>query len=180
MVRSAGGARAELVLSAGARAELALSVAVLGLGAFALFTAWRLPSAGGYSGIGPNATPIAVAGGLTVLGVWLLIEALTGGWRARASDDPAERGEHAFHTPAFVWVTAGLFAQMALMHTAGFVLAASVLFACVARGFGSARPVRDVAIGLVLGLAVFLFFVKFLNVGLPAGVLAPVLGGAGI
>ena len=69
---------------------------------------------------------------------------------------------------------------MALMHTAGFVLAAAVLFAAVARGFGSSRPVRDAAIGLALGLAVFVFFVKFLNVGLPAGWLAPVLGGAGI
>ncbi|HVG05196.1 MAG TPA: tripartite tricarboxylate transporter TctB family protein [Burkholderiaceae bacterium] len=166
----AGGARTELVLSAG----------VLALGAFALFTALRLPSAGGYSGIGPNAIPIAVAGGLAVLGVWLLIEALTGGWRARTSDNPAERGEHAFHTPAFAWVTVGLFAQMGLMHNAGFVLAAAVLFTCVARGFGSAKPVRDAAIGLALGLAVFLFFVKFLNVGLPGGVLSPVLGGAGI
>jgi putative tricarboxylic transport membrane protein len=170
MARSAGGARAELILSAG----------VLALGSFALYTALRLPSAGGYSGIGPNAIPIAVAGGLAILGVWLLIEALTGGWRARTSDDPAERGEHAFHAPAFAWVTAGLFAQMALMQTAGFVLAAAVLFTAVARGFGSARPVRDAAIGLALGLAVFLFFVKFLNVGLPAGWLRPVLGGAGI
>ncbi len=79
MARSAGGARAELALSAG----------VLALGSFALVTALRLPSAGGYSGIGPNAIPIAVAGGLAVLGVWLVIEALTGGWRARTSDDPA-------------------------------------------------------------------------------------------
>ena len=38
---------------------------------------------------------------------------------------------------------------------------------------------RDFAIGLVLGLAVFLFFVKFLNVNLPAGWLQPLLGGAG-
>ena len=30
------------------------------------------------------------------------------------------------------------------------------------------------------GLAVFLFFVKFLNVNLPAGVLKPLLGVAGI
>ncbi|HZA96476.1 MAG TPA: tripartite tricarboxylate transporter TctB family protein [Burkholderiaceae bacterium] len=170
MALSAGGARAELILSAG----------VLALGSFALYTALRLPSAGGYSGIGPNAIPVAVAGGLAALGVWLLIEALTGGWRARTSDDPLERGEHAFHAPAFAWVTAGLFAQMALIHTAGFVLGAAVLFTAVARGFGSTRPVRDAAIGLALGLAVFLFFVKFLNVGLPAGWLRPVLGGAGI
>jgi len=165
---------------AGARVELALSAGVLALGSFALVTALRLPSAGGYSGIGPNAIPVAVAGGLAALGIWLLIEALAGGWRARTSDDPHERGEHAFHAPAFAWVTAGLFAQMALIHTAGFLFAAAVLFACVARGFGSLRPVRDAVIGLALGLAVFLFFVKFLNVGLPAGWLAPVLGGAGI
>ena len=165
---------------AGARIELALSAGVLALGSFALITALRLPSTGGYSGIGPNAIPIAVAGGLAALGIWLLIEALTGGWRSRTSDDPHARGEHAFYAPAFAWVTAGLFAQMALIHTAGFVLAAAVLFAGVARGFGSLRPVRDAVIGLVLGLAVFLFFVKFLNVGLPAGWLARVLGGAGI
>jgi len=60
------------------------------------------------------------------------------------------------------------------------VLAQAALFACVARGFGSTRPARDSAIGVVLGLAVFLFFVKFLNVNLPAGWLKPILGTAGI
>jgi hypothetical protein len=39
---------------------------------------------------------------------------------------------------------------------------------------------RDFAIGLLLGVTVFLFFVKFLNVNLPAGWLGPILGGAGI
>lgn len=170
MAPGAGRSRTDLVLSAG----------VIALGGFALVTALRLPSAGGYSGIGPNAIPIAVAGGLTALGVWLLIEALAGGWRVRVSDDARERGEHAFHAGAFAWVSAGLFAQMALMSTAGFVLAAGVLFVCTARGFGSLRPVRDAAIGLLLGLGIFLFFVKFLSVGLPAGWLTPVLGGAGI
>jgi len=69
---------------------------------------------------------------------------------------------------------------MALVHTAGFVIAAAALFACVARGFGSTRWLRDLAIGLVLSLLVFLFFVRFLNVNLPAGWLKPILGGAGI
>jgi putative tricarboxylic transport membrane protein len=69
---------------------------------------------------------------------------------------------------------------MALIHTAGFVLAAVVLFVCIARGFGSRRPLRDAAFGLVLGLMAFLFFVRFLNVNLPAGWLKPLLGAAGI
>jgi len=162
------------------RAELILSLGVIALGVFATIVAFRLPEAGGYARVGPNVAPKVVSASLIALGAWLLYEVLTGGWRARVSDDPAERGEHAFHLGAFAWVSAGLFAQMALIHVAGFVVAAMVLFACVARGFGSARWARDLALGLVMGLAVFLFFVKFLNVNLPAGWLKPLLGTAGI
>jgi hypothetical protein len=53
-------------------------------------------------------------------------------------------------------------------------------FVCVTGGFGSTRPVRGAGIALALSLGIFLFFVKFLNVNLPAGILKPVLGGAGI
>ncbi len=163
----------------GARAELALSLGVLALGIAAAVVAWRLPEAGGYARIGPNFVPKLVAGGLILLGIWLLVERLTGGWRAPVPDDAAERGEHPFLPRAFAWVSAGLLAQMALINTAGFVLAAGVLFVCVARGFGSARWLRDLAAGVALGLGVFAFFVYFLNVNLPAGWLKPLLGAAG-
>ena len=78
-----------------------------------------------------------------------------------------------------VCVAAGLLAQMALIQGAGFPVAAAALFAFTARGFGSARWLRDAAIGLAIGVLVFLFFVRFLNVNLPAGWLLPVLGAAG-
>lgn len=165
---------------AGARAELALSLGVLALGIAAAVVAWQLPEGGGYARIGPNFVPKGVAAALVLLGVWLLAETFTGGWRARVADEAQERGEHPFLPSAFLWVVAGLAAQMALIHTAGFVLAAAALFACVARGFGSRRWLRDLVGGLVLGLAVFAFFVHFLNVNLPAGWLKPLLGAAGI
>jgi putative tricarboxylic transport membrane protein len=161
-------------------AEVALSIAVLALGAGAAAVTARLPSEGGYAGIGPNFVPGLVSAGLVLLGAWLLYEALSGGWRAAPPDDPQARGEHAFNSGGFGWITAGLFAHMALVGTAGFVIAGTALFAAVARGFGSARPARDLAIGLALSLAVFAFFVKLLNVNLPAGWLKPVLGAAGI
>ena len=164
----------------GAWVDIALSVGVVALGVVAAAVALNLPSAGGYARVGPNVMPVVVSFGLIVFGAILLYECFTGGWRARTPDDPAERGEHPFVASAFGWVTAGLVAQMALINTAGFVLAAAVLFACVARGFGSARWLRDAAIGLLLGLGVFLFFVRFLNVNLPAGWLKPLLGGAGV
>jgi putative tricarboxylic transport membrane protein len=160
--------------------DLLLSLAVIALGVGAAAVALSLPSAGGYARIGPNVMPVVVSVGLILLGGVLLYECLSGGWRKRTPDDPAERGEHAFLPSAFAWVSAGLFAQMALIHSAGFVIAAAVLFACVARGFGSARWLRDALVGLLLGLAVFLFFVRFLNVNLPAGWLKPLLGTAGL
>lgn len=164
----------------GKPAELALAAAVLGLGIAVAIGTSQLSSAGGYARIGPNVAPAIIAGGLILLGAWLGYEALSGGWRNAIADDPEARGEHRFHLGAFIWVSVGLIAQILLIHTAGFVLAQAALFACVARGFGSAKPARDFAIGLILGLAVFLFFVKFLNVNLPTGWLAPILGGAGI
>ena len=39
---------------------------------------------------------------------------------------------------------------------------------------------RAIAIGALIAVVVFLFFVRFLNVNLPAGWLAPVLGSAGV
>jgi putative tricarboxylic transport membrane protein len=164
----------------GGRVELMISLGVLALGIFTAVVAFRLPEAGGYARIGANFTPKVVSAGLMLLGLWLLAEVFTGGWRERVPEDPAERGEHPFHFGAFAWVSGGLLAQMALVQNAGFVLAAMVLYGCVARGFGSTRPARDLGIGLLLGLAVFLFFVRFLNVNLPAGWLKPVLGTAGL
>ena len=55
-----------------------------------------------------------------------------------------------------------------------------MLFACVARGFGSPRFARDLAIGFTIALAVFAFFVLVLTVNLPAGWLAPLFRLAGI
>jgi putative tricarboxylic transport membrane protein len=156
-------------------AEIALSLGVLALGVgIAVGTAF-LPTQAGYARIGPNFVPAVVALGLLATGAFLLYEALTGGWRRMP--DPAPGGEHALHWGAFGWVSAGLVAHMALLQWAGFVLAGALLFACVARGFGSARPQRDAAIGLALALGVFLFFVRFLNVSLPGGWLKPLIGG---
>ena len=160
--------------------DLILSLGVMALGIAAAVVALRLPAAGGYARVGPNVMPVVVSFGLILLGALLLIECFTGGWRARTPDDPAARGEHGFVAGAFGWVSAGLFAQMALINTAGFVLAAAALFACVARGFGSRRWLRDLALGLALGLGIFAFFIYFLNVNLPAGWLRPLIGAAGI
>lgn len=160
-------------------AEIALSLGVLGLGGGAAAITAALPTEGGYSGVGPSFFPAVVSLGLIVLGLWLLREALSGGWRHGVEDRAEARGEHPFQLGAFAWVSAGLFAQILLIERAGFVLAQALLFVAVARGFGSTRLARDLAIGLLIAAAVFVFFVRFLNVNLPAGWLAPLFGSSG-
>lgn len=162
------------------RAELALAIGVLLLGAGTAVGTMLLPSQGGYARIGPNFMPGVAGAGLILLGVWLLYEALTGGWRNMPPQEAEARGEHAFHAPAFAWISAGLFAHIALIQSGGFVLAGAALFACVARGFGSARFLRDLAIGFVMALAVFSFFLLVLTVNLPSGWLAPLFSLVGI
>ena len=156
------------------RAEVALSLGVVALGFGVAAVTATLPSEGGYAGIGPNFIPAVVAAGIILLGVWLSFEAFTTGWRKRVEESEP------FQASPFLWVSAGLFAHMALIGWAGFVVAGTTLFICIARGFGSRRVVRDAAIALVFTIGIYLFFVKLLNVGLPAGWLAPLLGGAGI
>ena len=151
------------IRSVSGNSEVWLSLGVLALGAGAALVTASLPAEGGYAGIGPNFVPALVAGGLCALGAWLLYEALSGGWRNRAAH-PEE-----FRARPFLWISAGLFAHMALIGAAGFVIAAAVLFTCVARGFGSSRFLRDLAVGVALALAVYVFFTQVLSVNLPAG-----------
>jgi putative tricarboxylic transport membrane protein len=155
-------------------AEVALSLGVVALGLGVAGVTATLPSEGGYAGIGPNFIPAVVAAGIIAVGVWLAIEAFAGGWRK------APEHTDTFAPAPFLWVSAGLFAHMLLIGWAGFIVAGTVLFAGVARGFGSRRVARDIALGLVFTIAIYLFFVKLLNVSLPAGWFAPLLGTAGI
>jgi len=145
------------------RAEIALSAGVLALGGGAAAVTATLPGEGGYAGIGPNFMPALVSAGLIAVGIWLLYEALTGGWRRRVEE------ERRFNTRAFGWVSAGLFLHMALIGLAGFIIAGTALFVFVARGFGSHRFLRDLAVGVALTLAIYVFFTQLLNVNLPAG-----------
>lgn len=151
------------------RSEAAFAIAILALGIGLGVGTAMLPGEGGYSGVGPNFMPAMVSGGTIIAGVWLLVEALAGGWRNRSPESPEERGEHALSNAAFAWVSAGLLAQMALVVPAGFVISATMLFVFVARGFGSERWIRDTAVGLGLALIVYFFFTRALSVNLPAG-----------
>ena len=147
--------------------EIAISLFYLVLAAVLLSEAYGLPVRGGYSGVGPGMVPIAIAVGLSLVGLCLLYQAVTGGFRGMEHEGEGV----APNVKAVLWILVGLVAFMLGAKPLGFVPAATALFACAAQGFGSQRWKTDVLWGLGVSLGAFLFFNKVLGVDLPAGIL---------
>jgi putative tricarboxylic transport membrane protein len=121
-------------------------------------------------GVGPSAAPRLVGLLLLGLGVAHGISA----WRLRGVALRPDRGNRR----SLAWVMAALLGLIALLELGGgFVLGSAWLFVATARGFGERVPVRSVALGLVLSLAVYLFFTRVLSLALPAGPLERLLQG---
>lgn len=145
------------------RGEVGVS---LGLVAVALLAIWQttvIPVSPIYARVGPTLFPWIASIGLLVLAVLLLAQALRGGFtdvEPQLSMDWGSLG----------WVVAGLAANLALIGTLGFVFAAVATFVCVARGFGSAAPLRDGLVGAVVSLAAYLGFDRLLGVNIGAGI----------
>lgn len=151
--------------------ELAFSLGVVALGLFLVVQTAGIDVSPSYARVGPRVFPWVISFGLILLGLLLARDAIAGQWVA---DDSAP-GASAFDWHAFLLIGLGLVLHMVLIGRAGFVVASTVLFVCVARGFGSRTWLRDTVIGLVLAFVVYVGFKYGLGLDLPAGVLAGLL-----
>lgn len=123
----------------------------------------QMPSETGYAGIGAAFVPTVITFFLAAVGALLMWQALSGGFR-NFTDSVA--GLAADNLGA-LWVTGGIMLMALLITKAGFVVAATALFVCVARGFGSKTVLRDAITGAVLVFPVFWLFTLVLDVNLP-------------
>lgn len=155
-----------------ARQEAAVAVSVvliaLGLGA----GAWIIPSEAGYAGVGPDFLPWVVSVALLLCGAFLFWEVRTGGFRDLEEGDDGEKP----YWPGFVWMSAGLLVNAALITTIGFVFSCALCFVMAARGArlsqgqtggGLNAWLLDAAVGLFISAPVYWMFTKFLAIGLP-------------
>jgi len=145
---------------------------VLVLGLLIAAGATQISSEAGYGGVGPNFLPWVVGGLLALCGAVLVWEALTGGFRELEAASGADTG----HWPGFVWVSAGLLANAALITSIGFILSCTLCFVLAVRGFRSSEGrldlslralVVDALIGMAIAAPVFWMFTKFLAINLP-------------
>ena len=72
---------------------------------------------------------------------------------------------------AVAWCIGGFLAFALTIELLGWILAAALLFWCVARGIGSRRPLFDASLALVVSSVIYLLFAMGLGLNLPAGVL---------
>ena len=157
------------------RARLAPAEALIGFGLllFAGLTLWQtlsIPVSPMYAQVGPRVFPYITTAGLALFAVLLLVQAARGGWQ------PEEEKEVVLDWRAVAFVAAGLVANVALIGPLGFSAASTAMFVLVSHGFGSRRPLRDVAIGLGLALAAYFGFARALGVNIGAGLIENLLG----
>ncbi|GAA1853194.1 tripartite tricarboxylate transporter TctB family protein [Brevibacterium marinum] len=88
--------------------------------------------------------------------------------RARAADS-----RHRTHSDfvSLAWGAGGFAAFALILEFAGWILAAALLFWCVARSMGSKRPLFDLTVALTFSSLVYIAFSVLLGLNLPSGIL---------
>lgn len=137
------------------------------------FGALSISSEAGYGGVGPNFLPWMVSIMLTLCGAWIIWEARNGGYREL---DAPSGAEHANWT-GFIWVSAGLLLNAALITTIGFIFSCTLCYVLAVQGLRRATGaptassprnwVMDIITGLLISAPVFWAFTQFLAINLP-------------
>lgn len=95
------------------------------------------------------------------------------------SDEEREEAWRAAQVPyktftdwsSVAWAAGGFLAFAILLPYAGWIIAAALLFWCVARAMNSQRPIQDIVVGLIVSSVVYLAFSVLLDLNLPSGIL---------
>jgi putative tricarboxylic transport membrane protein len=146
-------------------AGLVVAALLIAAAAVIVWDTSRLTISSAY-GLGPQAVPNVIAAGLVLLGIGNLVMAFRHEFPPREDADPK----------AILLILAGLVALMVLIaFGGGFIVPTAILFACTSAAFGRRAFVTDFGIGIVLGFAIYLLFVKLLTLGLPQGPLERLL-----
>lgn len=72
---------------------------------------------------------------------------------------------------SLAWGAGGFAAFAGILEFAGWIIAAALLFWCVARSMGSKKPLFDLTLALVFSSVVYIAFAVLLGLNLPSGLL---------
>jgi putative tricarboxylic transport membrane protein len=147
-----------------AKGDLGIALGVVVLGLIAAWQTTEIPQSV-YAAVGPRAFAWATSAMLVVMGLFLVKDALTGGW-SHETDDFGE-----VDWQGGLWLLAGLAVNVALIDILGFILASTLLFIFTARAFGSRHLVRDAIIGFLLAFIAYVGFDRVLGYKIGSGLI---------
>lgn len=147
-----------------ARGDLGIALGIIALGIVAAWQTTEIPQSA-YAAVGPRAFAWAASFMLIVMGGFLTLDAVRGGW-SHETDDFGE-----VDWPGGLWMVGGLIANVALIDVIGFILASTVLFILTARAFASRQPLRDAAIGFTLAIVAYVGFDRVLGYKIGSGLI---------
>lgn len=147
-----------------------LGVAVFAMGALWLYGAAGIASTTNYIGLGPAAMVQVAGGGLAILGILLVIQALRG--ETFAAQDEGRRCRRAAVASRLLLALAGVAMPLLTMKMLGFPITAMLAFTLVTHAFGSRRTLLDLAIGALIGT---LSWYGFELLGIELGPFIPLL-----
>ena len=154
-------------------ANLAMALGVVTVGGLVLWQTGEIRVTPMNARIGPRVIPYIVGFGLVLVGVWYVVDILLSRDAKASAGEDSEDVDLSMPTEwgTIAIVGAALIAYLLLIERAGFIVASSVLFFVAAFGMGSRRVLRDIAIAVLLSVAVFLIFTRGLSLRLPEGVI---------
>lgn len=118
---------------------------------------------------GPRFYPLLLAIVGYILSALLVVEIL----RHPEKRDAEDAASFKFHSDwrAVAWLVGGFLLFAFGIEFLGWIIAAALLFWCVARGVGSKRPLFDLSVALVFSSLIYLGFAVGLGLNLPSGLL---------
>lgn len=143
--------------------DIAIGVGVTFL---AVIVGWQttvIPDNAIYAKVGPKVIPWLATALLAVMGLALTVTGLRGGW------EHEDAGETDYR--AIGMLVLALVLNIVLIDRAGFIIASTVLFALIARAFGSRQILRDAAIGFTLALVAYIGFDRVLGYKIGSGLI---------
>ncbi|SDK66639.1 putative tricarboxylic transport membrane protein [Actinopolyspora mzabensis] len=161
------------------RSELFVGVLVGAIGGFLLLRTTMMDVPSSVSFLGPRFFPAVIGALLVVLGVSLAVRVALPGHRSTVPEEQSEMEADASGAGSDwkpLLLTAGtLVAHLALLRTAGWIVAGALLFWGVSCALGSKHKLRDLGISVIVSSAVQLAFSTGLGLSLPSGLLLEVL-----
>lgn len=150
----------------GARPQLVIvSLIVVAIGAAVTMLSTMIAVGPGGAVVGAHTFPFAIGLLLLACGLLMLLEGVKAPWDCEATDP---------HTPALdlmpmAILCCGMVVNVALIKSAGFIIASTLMFAFTAKAFGARRLWLSLVIGFVLAIVTYYGFAQMLDLRIGGG-----------